>query len=86
MKWLLVILLFQLDANGQPGPPTPAQKVFTDQDSCLTAGATARAAIPKEVLSVATCIPQNAFDMDTAPAARTAPAPSTPTKPKPEGK
>lgn len=76
MKWLLLILLFQLDETGQPGPATPAQQLFDDQQSCMTAGENARRAIPKEVLSIATCIPQSAFNP-----ARQAPEPA-PSQPK----
>lgn len=78
MKWLLVILLFQLDESGQPGPATPAQQVFNDEKSCMDAGASTKGMIPKEILSIATCIPQNAFEVRTPEQQATPPAPAQP--------
>ncbi len=74
MKTLLLILLFQLDASGQPGPTQIAQQLFDDEKACLDAGAAAKASLPKEVLAIATCVPQSAFN----PHPRAVPAPAQP--------
>lgn len=81
MKTLLLVLMFQLDASGQPGPTQIGQRLFDDEKACLDAGAAAKSVLPREVLAIATCIPQSAFD----PPARTPAAPQAPT-PSPKGK
>jgi len=73
MKWLLIMTIFQLDPSGRPGEQRTAQKLFSDGNACLLAGARAKEALPKEVLTIANCIPQSAFNgpvADAPPAAR----------------
>jgi hypothetical protein len=82
MKTLLLILLFQLDASGQPGPTQIAQQLFDDEKACLDAGAAAKASIPKEVLSIATCVPQSAFN---PPAKAATPPGAVPAPANPQG-
>lgn len=63
MKWLLIVLLIQLDAEGKPGQVVPAQQLYGNQQDCLEAGDLARTIVPPEILSVATCVPESSFDM-----------------------
>ncbi len=62
MTWLLLIIIFQVDGSGQAGEQRSAQKLFSTSDACMAAGAQAKEALPKEVVSIATCIPQSAFN------------------------
>lgn len=62
MKWLLLLLVFQNDPSGKPGPITAGQKLFADEASCTLAGERAKADFPKEINAIATCIPQSAFN------------------------
>ena len=86
MKTLLLVLLFQLDASGQPGPTQIAQQLFDDEKACLDQGAAIKASLPKELLSVATCIPESAFNPPPRPTAPVpqpgVPAPAPTAKPK----
>jgi hypothetical protein len=80
MKWLLLIIIFQVDGSGRAGEQRSAQKLFSTSDACMAAGAQAKEALPREVVSIATCIPQSAFNGPVVD------APATPGANQPKGK
>lgn len=62
MKTLLLFLIFQLGPDGKPADVRTAQQVFDTEDECFAAGQAIQGEMPKDVLSIATCVPQKAFD------------------------
>lgn len=81
MKWLLIVLIFQTDASGAPGPITAGQRMFGDEQSCTVAGETTKAQLPAAVHAIATCVPQSVFNAPITPL-----EPAVPSAKPPEGK
>ena len=63
MKWLLVVFIFTMDANGITGAKS-VMKAFDSLEECNKAGNSFRQVnkLPDDQKSLSTCIPESAFD------------------------
>lgn len=61
MKWLLLVLVFQISPEGETTDKQVFQKLFLDEKECMTAGMAVQADLPPTVTSIVTCVSESAF-------------------------
>lgn len=66
MKWLLLVLVFQISPEGETSDTQVFQKVFLDERECMAAGVAVQAELPPTVTSIVTCVSESAFREETA--------------------
>ncbi len=61
MKWLLLVMVFQISPEGETSDTQMFQKLFLDEKECMSAGIAVQADLPPTVTSIVTCVSESAF-------------------------
>lgn len=69
MKWLLLVMVFQISPEGETSDTQVFQRIFLDEKECMSAGVAVQADLPPTVTSIVTCVSEQAFQEKPAASA-----------------